>query len=74
MRKATMRFSATVILALAIALITGASRAAGTVSEADCFLACGGQYNACIAAQVTTQGACVAQHQICQTACKEKKH
>jgi hypothetical protein len=66
-----MGFLAAAILALAVALIASASSIA---SETDCLLACASQYNACIAAQVTTQGACMVQNEACQKACKRKKN
>jgi hypothetical protein len=69
-----MGFLAGAILALAVALTASASRAAGIASETDCLLACASQYNACIAAQVTTQGACMVQNEACQKACKGKKN
>ena len=69
-----MGISAAAILALAGALVAGASRAEGIGLEADCLLACSSQYNACVAAQVTTQGACMLQNEACQKACKGKKN
>jgi len=45
----------------------------GVDAEADCLLKCSGQYNICLASQVSTQAACMVQNEACQRACKEKK-
>jgi hypothetical protein len=69
-----MGFPAASVLALAIAAIAGASRAEGVDFEANCLLACASQYKVCITAQTTTQGACMAQNEVCQKVCKAKKN
>jgi hypothetical protein len=69
-----MGFPAASVLALAVALIAGATRAESINPEADCLLACAGQYSACIAAQTTTQSACMVQNEACQKVCKGKKN
>ena len=52
-----MGFPVAAMLALAVALISSASRADGVDAEADCLLKCSGQYNICLASQVSTQAA-----------------
>jgi len=68
-----MGFPVAAMLALAVALISSASRADGVDAEADCLLKCSGQYNICLASQVSTQAACMVQNEARQRACKEKK-
>jgi hypothetical protein len=69
-----MGFLATAVLALAVTLIAGASRAEGLDSMENCLLACSNQYSACVTAQVTTQGACAEEHELCRPACERKKN